>query len=168
RGNCVAATLQTGETWRGLACSPAYMVTDQRRVMARLSPLSLTANERDRNVPHGRVGLGAMPMALTSLDVRHVADVDLALFMLRCHDAGARSHDQDLIAIVDMPSRVAAPTEIYHGAVVILGLAGLDNGLASSKYRACPARGLLGRTFGRDVGDVLKRDDLHYARLHEC
>src|SRR5215471_169714 len=153
-----------GETWRELGCSSAYMVKDHRRVMVRLSPLSLAANEGNRDVPHGCVGLGAMPMALTSLDVRHVADVDLALLMLRRHDAGARSHDQDLIAIVDMPSRVAAPTEVHHGAVVIRGLAGLDNGLASPKYRARPARGLLGRTFGRDVWDVLKRDDLHDAR----
>src|SRR5215475_11592254 len=82
---------------------------------ARLSPLGLAANERDRNVPHGRIGLGAVPMALASLDVRHVTDVDLPLLMLRRHDAGARSHDQDLIAIVDMPSRVAAPTEVHHG-----------------------------------------------------
>src|ERR1700681_858191 len=80
----------------------------QRHVVARLSPLGLTANECDRNVPHGRIGLGAMPMSLASLDVRHIANVDLALLMLRRHDAGAGSHDQDLIAIVDMPSRVAA------------------------------------------------------------
>jgi hypothetical protein len=39
--------------------------------------------------------------------VRDIADVDLALLGLGCHDAGARGHDQDLIAIVDMPSRVA-------------------------------------------------------------
>src|SRR5262245_23875011 len=105
-------------------------------------------------------------MALTGLDVCHVADVDLALLMLGRHDAAARSHDQNLIAIVDMPPGVAAPAEVHHGAVVVLGLAGIDDGLASPKYWARPARGLLGRTFGRDVWDVLKRDNLHDARLH--
>src|SRR6516162_663366 len=65
-----------------------------------------------------------------------------------------------------MPPRVAAPAEVHHGAVVVCGVAGLDNGLTSPKYRARPARGLLGSTFGRDVWDVLKCDDLHDARLH--
>src|SRR5262245_38138409 len=105
-------------------------------VQLNLSPLGLTANERDRNVPHGRIGLGAMPMALASLDVCHIADVDLALLMLRRHDAGARSHDRDLVAIVDMPSCVAALAEVHHGAVVVLGVAGLDDGLACPTYRA--------------------------------
>jgi len=50
----------------------------------------LAANERDRNVPHGRIGLGAMPMALASLDVRRIADVDLALLMLRRHESRRR------------------------------------------------------------------------------
>ena len=128
-----------------------------------LSPLGLTANERDRNVPHGRIGFGAMPMALASLDVRHITDVDLALLMLRRHDAGSRSHDQDLVAIVGMPSRVAALAEVHR---VVLVHDRLDDCLASPGYRARPACGLLGRTFGRDVWDVLKRDDLHDARLH--
>src|SRR5262249_60357135 len=56
--------------------------------------------------------------------------------MLRRHDAGARSHDRDLVAIVDMPSCVAALAEVHHGAVVVLGVAGLDDGLACPTYRA--------------------------------
>src|SRR5215470_2606826 len=135
-------------------------------VQLNLSPLGLTANECDRHMPHRRIGLGAMPMALAGLDVCHIADVELALLMLRRHDAGARSHDQDLIAIVDMPTRVATLAEVHHGAVVVLGVAGLDDGLASPGYRARPARGPLGRPFGRDVWDVLKRDDFHGAHLH--
>src|SRR5215467_5582320 len=135
-------------------------------VQLNLSPLGLTANECDRNMPHRRIGLGAMPMALASLDVCHIADVDLALLMLRRHDAGARSHDQDLVAIVDMPSCIAALAEVHHGAVVVLGVAGLDDGLACPRYWARPARSPLGRTFGRNVWDVLKRDDLHNVRLH--
>src|SRR5215831_6590786 len=63
---------------------------DRRRGMVPLSPLGLTAKERDRNVPHGRIGLGTMPMALAGLNVRHVTDVDLALLMLCRDDAGTR------------------------------------------------------------------------------
>src|SRR5262245_36066449 len=134
-------------------------------VQLNLSPLGLTADERDRNVPHGRIGLGAMPVALASLDVCHIADIDLALLMLRRHDAGARSHDQDLVAIVDMPSCIAALAEVHHGAVVVLGVAGLDDGLACPRYRARPAGGPLSGTFGRSIWDVLKGDDLHDACL---
>src|SRR6516162_5781866 len=117
-------------------CAASARSTTTASIMvARLSPLSLTANERDRNVSHGRIGLGAMPMALTSLYVHHVADVDLALLMLRRRDAGTRSHNQDLTAIVDMPSRVTSLAEVHHGAVVVLGAAGLDSGLATPRYR---------------------------------
>jgi hypothetical protein len=98
-GDCVGTAVCIGEPSspsRGWGAAPRAQfrtILDQRRVVARLSPLSLTTNERDRNVPHGRIGLGAMPMALTSLDVCYVTDVDLSLFMFRGHDAGARRHD---------------------------------------------------------------------------
>jgi hypothetical protein len=59
----------------------------------RLSPGGLTANEGNRDVSHRRIGLGAVPMALAGLDLHDVTDVDLALFMLGCHHAGARGHD---------------------------------------------------------------------------
>src|SRR5262245_6639383 len=104
-----------------------------------------------------------MPMAFASLDGCHIADFDLALLMLRRHDACARSHDQDLVAIVDMPSCVAALAEVHHGAVVVLGVAGLDDGLACPRYRARPAGGPLSGTFGRSLWAVLKGGDLHDA-----
>ena len=58
-----------------------------------LSPGGLTANECDRDMPHRRIGLGAMPMAFAGLDMRDIAHVNLTLFMLRRHHAGARGHD---------------------------------------------------------------------------
>ena len=42
-----------------------------------LSPAGLTADGRDRDVPHRRIGLGAMPMAFTGLDVHDVARMTL-------------------------------------------------------------------------------------------
>ena len=84
-----------------------------------LTPLGLTADGGNRDMSHCCIGLGAMPMALTGLDVHHIAHVDLALFMLRRHHAGARSHDQDLVAGMRVPSGGAALAEIHHAAVVI-------------------------------------------------
>jgi hypothetical protein len=39
----------------------------------------LTASEGDRDMPHRRIGLSAMPMALTGLDMRDIAHVDLGI-----------------------------------------------------------------------------------------
>jgi len=46
----------------------------------RLTVGSLTANGRDRDMPHCRIGLGAMPMAFASLDMHDITQVDLVLF----------------------------------------------------------------------------------------
>ena len=81
-------------------------------------------------MPQRRIGLGAMPMALTGLDMRDIAHVDLALFMLRRHHAGARGHDQHLVAVMRMPSRGATLAEVHHAAVIVRGVPRLNDGLA--------------------------------------
>ena len=90
----------------------------------------LTASEGDRDMPHRRIGLSAMPMALTGLDMRNIAHVDLALFMLRRHHAGARGHDQDLVAVMRMPTCGATLAEVYDAAIIVRGVPGLNDGLA--------------------------------------
>ena len=50
-----------------------------------LSVGGLTADQRDRDMPHRRIRFGAMPMAFTSLDMDDVAEIDLALFLLCRH-----------------------------------------------------------------------------------
>src|SRR6516164_6071845 len=78
-------------------------------------------------MPHRRVGLGAMPMALAGLDMHDIAHIDLSLLMLRGHHAGARGYDQYLVAVMRVPSRRAALAEVHNTAVVVRGLAGLDD-----------------------------------------
>ena len=99
-------------------------------IRARLAPLGLAADRGDRDVAHRRIGLGAVPMALAGLDVHDIADVDLLLLVLGRDHAGARGHDQDLVAGMGMPTRRAALAEVHHAAVVVPGVAGLDDGLA--------------------------------------
>src|SRR6266851_5556590 len=101
----------------------------QHQRSRRLSPGGLTADGRDRDMPHRRVSLGAMPMTFTGLDMRDIADIDLMLFMLRCHHAGARGHDQDLVAGMRMPSRGATLAEVHHAAVIVRGVPRLNDGL---------------------------------------
>jgi hypothetical protein len=76
---------------------PAFNIAPARPMAScgrtRLSPGGLTANEGNRDMSHRRIGLGAVPMAFAGLDLHDVTDVDLALFMLGCHHAGARGHD---------------------------------------------------------------------------
>jgi hypothetical protein len=40
-------------------------------------------------MPHRRIGLGGVPMALTGFDVDDIADIDLSLFVLCRHQARA-------------------------------------------------------------------------------
>jgi hypothetical protein len=50
-------------------------------------------------MPHRRIGLGAMPMAFTGLDMDNITHIDLVLFMLGCDHAGARGDDQHLVTV---------------------------------------------------------------------
>ena len=50
-----------------------------------------------------------MPMPFTGPDMHDIPDIDLVLFMLCRHHAGARGHDKQLVAVMRMPSRGATP-----------------------------------------------------------
>jgi hypothetical protein len=56
--------------------------------------------------------------------LHYITDVDLALFMLRCHHAGARGHDQQLVAAMRMPPGGATLAEVHDAAVIARGLPG--------------------------------------------
>jgi hypothetical protein len=112
--------------------SPACTVVlfYMRQPRQEMSPVRrLTANECDRDMPHRRVALGAMPMAFTGLDVHDVAHIDLTLFMLRRHHAGARGDDQDLVARMRMPTRGATLAEVHYAAIIVRGVPRLNDGL---------------------------------------
>ena len=78
-----------------------------------------------------------MPMAFTGLDMHDIAHIDLSLLTLRGHYAGARGHDQYLVAVMCVPSRRAALAEVHDAAVVVRGLAGLDDRLARPGNQPC-------------------------------
>ena len=111
------------------AGGPSCGTTHAPLQRARLSVRGLTANECDRDMPHSRIGRGGMPMAFTGLDVYDVTHIDLTLFMLRCHLAGARRHNQHLVAVMRVPSRSATLAEVHHAAVIVRGVARLDDRL---------------------------------------
>src|SRR5215831_20381110 len=84
-----------------------------------LAPGGLAADEGDRDVAHRRIGLRAVPMALAGLDLHNVARIDFALFVLVGDHAGARGHDQNLIAVMRMPSGRAALAEVHDAAIEV-------------------------------------------------
>ena len=90
----------------------------------------LAADGRDRDMSHRRIGFGAMPMPFTGLDMDDIADIDFTLLVLVCHHAGARGHDQNLVAVMRMPTRGATFAEVHYAAVIVRGVPGLDDGLA--------------------------------------
>lgn len=69
-------------------------------------------------------------MPFASLDVHDVARIDLALFLLVGDHAETRGHDQNLVAVMRMPSGCAALAEVHDTAIEVLGFAWLDDGLA--------------------------------------
>jgi hypothetical protein len=80
-----------------------------------------------------------------------IADVDLALFMLVCDHAGARGHDQHLVAVMRMPSRGATLAEIHHAAVIIRRVPGVkmvcrdrETGPVYPSMRSAPSIGAFG------------------------
>src|SRR5215469_11979250 len=130
------------------------------RVKQELPPCGFAADCRDRDVPHRRIGLGAMPMALAGLDVHDIADIDLTLLVLVCHHAGARGHDQYLVAVMRVPSGRAALAEVHDTAVIIRGIPGLDDGLTRPGNGPSPSFDALGALHW-DIGYVFERDHLH-------
>src|SRR6266478_625915 len=111
-------------------------------------------------MPHRRAGVGAVPMAFTGLDMHDIPDVDLALFVLRCHHPGARGHDQDLVAAMRMPTGGSALAEVHHAAVIVGRIPGLNDGLTCPGNRSCPPFDRLG-AFHWDIRYVVKPDHLH-------
>ena len=120
----------------------------------------LTARERDRDMPHRRIGFGAMPMPFTGLDMDDVADLDLALFVFGRHRPGARCHNPHLVAVMGMPSGRGALAEVDNAAVVVRRVSRLNDGLARSGDRAGISLDRLG-AFHRYIRDVFESDHLH-------
>ena len=69
-------------------------------MISRLTEGGLTANECDRDMSHRRIGLGAMPMPFTGLDMHDITHINLTLFVFPRHHPGARGHDQNLVAVM--------------------------------------------------------------------
>ena len=76
-----------------------------------------------------RIGFGAVPVTLSSLDVDHVAHVDLSFLMLRGDDAAAAGDDQDLIARMGMPSGRGPLFEVDDTTTVVVGVPIWDDSL---------------------------------------
>src|SRR5207244_10090554 len=127
----------------------------------KLSPGGLAADGGNRVMPHRRVGLGAMPMALAGLDVYDITDIDLTLLALVCHHAGARGHDQHLVAVMGVPSCGAALAEVHHAAIVVRRVPWLDDGLTRPGNGPGPPFYPLGSAFRRNIRYVFERDHLH-------
>jgi len=109
----------------------------QRLRRGNLSVRCLTADECDGDVTHRRIGLRAMPMAFTRLDVNDITDINFAPFMLGGNRAGTGGYDQHLVAVMGMPSRGAALAEVHDAAVIVGRVSRVNDRLARPGNRAC-------------------------------
>jgi hypothetical protein len=120
----------------------------------------LSAGECNGDVPHRRIGLRAMPMAFTRLDVHDITDINFAPFMLGGNDAGTGGYDQHLVAVMGMPSCGAALAEVHDAAVIVGRVSRLNDRLARPGNRACVPFDRL-RTFHWGILHIFERDHLH-------
>src|SRR5512145_363307 len=105
-----------------------------------ISVLGGTADGGHGDVRHGRFRRSAVPMALARFDVHDIANLDVTLFAFGCNLALPRRDDQDLIAIVDMPSCSRTDAEVDHVAAKIFRLPVADHRLPrSANLSAGPA-----------------------------
>src|ERR1700722_8239520 len=125
------------------------------------APDRLAIRHSDGDVAHRGVSLGAVPVALTRLDVGDVTDLDLQSLGCRGDPSAAMGYDQDLIAIVNMPASITPLAEVHDAAVVIRRLAGLDDGLAGAMHGARISVRRFGRAWRGEYGDILQRNNLH-------
>src|SRR5215472_3554614 len=94
---------------------------------------------------HCGIGSGPVPVALTCLDVSNVANLDLASLGFCGDPPAARGDDEDLVAIVNVPTRVASLAGVHDAAIEIRCLSGLDDGLTGAMH----GPGISIRRFGR-------------------
>src|SRR6266436_4588857 len=151
----------TGRPAREFRGSPVRFARAEALAEQELSPGGFAADGGDCDVPHRRVGLGTMPVAFTSFDGDDITDIDLTLLALVRHHAGARGHDQHLVAVMRMPARGAALAEVHDAAVVVRGVAGLNDGLACPRNRPGPPFDPLGSASRGNIRYVFERDHLH-------
>jgi hypothetical protein len=105
-------------------------------------------------------------VTLTRFDVRDVPDLDLKSLGFRGDPSVARGDNKNLIAIVNMPARVASLAEVHDAAVEIRRLSWLNNGLAGTMYEAGISIRWFGRARSRKHWDILQRNDLHDILSH--
>src|SRR5262252_4689926 len=112
---------------------------------------------------HRGIRLGPVPMPLARLDLHHVPHLDRSLLVFGRDIASARGHDQELVAIMGMPSGIAPLTKMHHTAVVMGGVPGRNDGLPRPGHRSRPPRRLLGSAFHGKNRDIFECYDAHTA-----
>ena len=76
-------------------------------------------------------------------------------------DSSARGNDQELVAIMRMPARIAPLTKMHHTTVVIRRVPGRNDGLPRPRDRSRPPRRLFCSAFHRQNGNVFQGHDAH-------
>src|SRR5215471_1735529 len=137
--------------WRGEGAGPP----------ASLAPGGVAPDRRDRDMRHGRIRLGPVPMPLTRLDLHDVTHLDLALLVFGRDIASAQGHDQELVAIMRMPSGITPLTKVHHTTVVVGGVPRGNDGLPRAGHGACPACRLLSSAFRGKQRKIVRGHNTH-------
>src|SRR5688500_3591611 len=84
---------------------------------------------------HRRVGPGAVPVALSGLDMHNIARDDLTFFFFRRDHTFSGRDDQDLIAVVHMPAGGRTGTKVNDVTAKVIRVPIADDRLARAAHR---------------------------------
>ena len=157
----LAVAAERGEHRALIMPLPRRWGAGKRALRPSLAPGGLAPDRRKRDMGHRRLRLGPVPMPLARLDLHHVPHLDLALLVFGRDIASARSHDQELVAIMRMPSSITSLTKMHHTTVIIGGVPGGILSLPRPGHPACPPRRRLGGAFHGKNRDIFEGHDAH-------
>src|SRR6476646_4217673 len=124
--------------------------------------LRCTSCQCHSNVRHRGIRRCTVPVFFAGFNMHDIADGDITLLVFRRDLSLSRRDDQNLIAIVNMPSRCCADAEIDHVAAEIVRLPSANNRLPRpAHHTATPSRYRRRRIHGFFV----KFTNLEYAHL---
>src|ERR1700722_11145355 len=133
-----------------------------------LPPDGIAAGQRDGDVAHRGVSLGAVPMTLARFDMSDVANLDLSTFVFCRDPLGAGRDDQNLIAVVHVPARVASLAEVHDATVIVFRVSRLDDGLTGAMHGPSVPICRFRRARRWTFRDILQRDNLHGELSPSC
>src|ERR1044071_222523 len=117
---------------------------------------------------HRRIFPGAVPVPFACPDMNDIADGNFALVLLGCNDPPPGRHDENLIAVVCVPTRCGAFAKIDDVAAEIIRFPVSNHRLARTAYRTTRPPGDWRRTAHGFFRQIVELYHTHSRPPRKC